>query len=439
VILLGFNYNYWSRFSIFPLILVILLFLGNSSAYSQDADTDSGEDSTGTTIIYPEKIPSNKTWEKIVSFPGAVVFFPFKIVFRGAEAAFDVDYEVPYASWVADMAVSDDGRRSLLPTYGSRRGGGLKYKHNGLISENSVFDITSTIWFKNRTMQRIRIRDLDLPGGIAAAGLKAAYLVLPDERFYGIGMDSEKEGKTNFAWEQFSLDFSLGRKFSRKLKTDVIFTYQRNNILPGRDNSIPSTIDLYDNNSLPGLETGIEFTGGNLSIEFDSRNHPGIPTAGWELSLGGGLLRQYSEGRFGFWESTVDVKRYVHLFYGRYMVFRVAARRAQPFSDREIPFYYLSELGRWETIRGFSRSRFRDNDLLLGSIEYRWPLTPKFLHALIFVDAGKVSEDILDDIAKDDYEITYGIGILGWYLNGVLIRAELAKSGERFRFNLEFN
>lgn len=439
MILLGFNYNYWSRFSIFPLILVILLFLGNSSAYSQDADTDSGEDSTGTTIIYPEKIPSNKTWEKIVSFPGAVVFFPFKIVFRGAEAAFDVDYEVPYASWVADMAVSDDGRRSLLPTYGSRRGGGLKYKHNGLISENSVFDITSTIWFKNRTMQRIRIRDLDLPGGIAAAGLKAEYLVLPDERFYGIGMDSEKEGKTNFAWEQFSLDFSLGRKFSRKLKTDVIFTYQRNNILPGRDNSIPSTIDLYDNNSLPGLETGIEFTGGNLSIEFDSRNHPGIPTAGWELSLGGGLLRQYSEGRFGFWESTVDVKRYVHLFYGRYMVFRVAARRAQPFSDREIPFYYLSELGRWETIRGFSRSRFRDNDLLLGSIEYRWPLTPKFLHALIFVDAGKVSEDILDDIAKDDYEITYGIGILGWYLNGVLIRAELAKSGERFRFNLEFN
>jgi len=437
--LLAYNYKYWSRFYIFSLILIIFFFLLDSYAYGQGIDTESGEDSTGSTVIYPEKIPSNKTWEKIVSFPGAVVFFPFRIVYLTAQAAFNADYELPYASWAADMAVSDDGRRSLLPTYGSRRGGGLKYKHNGLISENSIFDITSTIWFKNRSMQRIRIRDLDLPGGIAAAGLKAEYLVLPDERFYGIGMDSKKEGETNFAWEQFSLEFSLGRRLSRKLTTDFILAYQRNNILSGRDNSISSTTDLYDNNSLPGLETGIEFTGGYLSIVFDSRNHPGIPTAGWEIALGGGLLRQYSKGRFGFWESSLDARRYVHLFYNRYMVFRVAARRVEPFSDKEIPFYYLSELGRWETIRGFSRSRFRDNDLLLGSVEYRWPLTPKFLHALIFVDAGKVSDDILDDITEDEYEITYGIGILGWYQNGVLIRAELAKSGERFRFNLEFN
>jgi outer membrane protein assembly factor BamA len=164
-----------------------------------------------------------------------------------------------------------------------------------------------------------------------------------------------------------------------------------------------------------------------------------MPTAGWELSLGAGILKQQGDNNYGYWEASVDIKRYVHLFNDRYMVFRTATRNVEPFSEREIPFYHLSQIGQWKTIRGFSRSRFRDKDLLLGSVEYRWPLAPRFLHALIFVDAGKVSDDVLDNINKKNYEITYGIGILGWYQNGVLIRAELGRSADQIRFNLNFN
>jgi hypothetical protein len=435
----GLNGLFRHGFRIVVLSLVIISGSAFPGARCLETDTFADGDSAESKIDYPKKIPSRATWEKIVSFPGAIVFFPFKVIYIATEAAFELDYEVPYVSWVADIMVSDNGRRSLLPTYGSLRGGGLKYKHKGLISENSIFDITSTIWLKNRSMQRIRIRDLDLAGGAATAGLKAEYLILPDERFYGTGMNSEKEGKTNFAWEKISLDLSLGRKFSQKVKADLVFTYQRNNILPGRENSIPSTTDIYDDISIPGLETGIELAGGDFEIKIDSRNHPGVSTAGWEISLEAGLLWQFENREFGFWESSFDIKRYVHLFYNRYMVFRTAAQNVDPLSERNIPFYYLSEIGQWNTIRGFSRSRFRDRDLLLGSVEYRWPLTPYFLHALIFVDAGKVSGDIFDSITENNFEITYGIGILGWYQNGVLIRAEIGKSKDQFRFNLNFN
>ncbi|UCE67087.1 MAG: BamA/TamA family outer membrane protein [Candidatus Zixiibacteriota bacterium] len=324
------------RFSFFNLFafLIIILCFGFSSAHCLETGTNSGKDSTESPTDYPQKIPSRTTWEKIVSFPGAVIFVPFKIIYMTSKIAFDIDYEVPYFSKIADLMVSNDGRRSLLPTYGSRRGGGLKYKHKGLISERSVFDITSTIWMRNRSMQRIRFRDLDLHGGVVTAGFNAEYFLLPDERFYGIGMDSEKNGKTNFAWEKISFNFSIGKRFFERLNFKGVFAYQRNNILPGRDNTIPSTTDIYDDISLPGLETGIELTGGNLGIEFDSRNHPGRPTAGWELSLGAGLLQQSGGDRFGFWESSFDIKRYVHLFYHRYMVFRIAARSAKPLPNK---------------------------------------------------------------------------------------------------------
>lgn len=421
------------------LSLAIILSPGFQNALCIEAEGYSGSDSTEIQTEYPGKISSKATWEKVVSFPGAVVFFPFRVVYKVTEKAFGTEYEVPLVGKVADVMTSDDGRRSLYPTYGSRRGAGLKYKHKALFSQRSVFDITTTAWLRNRSMYRIRLRDADLFGGIATAGFMAKYALMPDERFYGIGMDSEKNDKSNFSWEQTSIEISLGKRIATRLNSNVFFRYQRNNIFPGRDNSIPLTSDYYDAVTLPGLETGVEFFEGELEVGYDSRNHPGNPTGGWEIYLSGGYQRQYRYDDYKFWDSSVDIRRYLHLFYGRYIVLRGAIGVTRPLSGMEIPFYHLNEIGSWSTIRGFSRGRFRDRDLVMGSLEYRWPLTPNFLHALIFVDAGKVSRDIFENISEGDYEITYGLGLMGWNSEGILIRAELGISSDQIRFNLDFN
>jgi hypothetical protein len=429
------------RFGLRTIVLSLFIISGSAfpGARCLETDTYADGDSVDSQTGYPRKIPSKTTWEKLVSLPGAVIFFPFQVVYEVTESAFGTEYEVPLIGKIADLMTSDDGRRSLLPTYGSRRGGGLKYRHKGLFKRRSVFDITTTVWLRNRSMYRIRIREVDLFGGIATTGFMAKYTLMPDEKFYGLGMDSNKDDKSNFSWERTSVEISLGKRLTARLNSNLILGYQRNNILPGRDHSIPLTSDKYNSTTLPGLESGAELLGGEFEVTYDSRNHPGKPTGGWEIFLGGGYQRQYRDDNFKYWESSVDITRYAHLFFNRYMVLRTAASVARPLSGMEVPFYHLNQIGRWGTVRGFSRGRFRDRDLLLGSLEYRWPLTPNFLHALIFVDAGKVSRDIFENISDGDYEITYGLGLIGWSHEGILIRAEIGKSADQIRFNLDFN
>ncbi|UCC81074.1 MAG: BamA/TamA family outer membrane protein [Candidatus Zixiibacteriota bacterium] len=426
-------------FSAVFFLTIIISSFGFFDAHCSEAYDNPVGDSTESDAGYPRKVSSKATWEKIVSFPGAVVFFPFQVVYAVTEKAFGTEYEVPLVGKIADLMASDDGRRSLYPTYGSRRGGGLKYKHKGLLSRGSVFDITTTAWIRNRSMYRIRFRDVDIIGGVASTGFTVRYMLMPDEKFYGLGMDSEKDDKSNFSWEQTSIELSLGKRFLDRLKSNITLAYQRNNILPGRDRSIPLTSDIYNSRTLPGLESGVELMGGNFEVTYDSKNHPGRPTGGWEIFINGGYQLQTRDDDFEYLESSMDITRYVHLFYNRYMVFRAAARTARPFSGKKVPFYHLSQMGLWSTVRGFSRGRFRDRDLVMGSLEYRWPLTPNYLHALIFVDAGKVSLDIFENISEGDYEISYGVGLIGWSHEGILIRAEIGKSSDQIRFNLNFN
>ena len=80
---------------------------------------------------------------------------------------------------------------------------------------------------------------------------------------------------------------------------------------------------------------------------------------------------QTDDDLYGYWKQTIDLTHHLHLFYDRVLVTRIAAERTQAIDNREIPFYRLCELGRKESIRGFTRGRFRDLDMLMGSIEYR--------------------------------------------------------------------
>lgn len=419
--------------------IILLLNLITVNAFGESPDNEAKNDTMLIQIDYPKRLPARTTWEKIASFPGAIMFIPFQLTYWAAQAAMGVEYEVPFVVKIADLMIADDGSRSLLPTYGPRRGGGVKYKQKNLLSSQSIMDITATVGLRNRSMYRFRFRDIDISNGKFKAGFLAKYTLMPDEKFYGLGMKSDEENESNFAWEQISVELSIGKRYFDKIKADVFLEYQRNNILKGRDDTLPSTTELYNNATLPGLEAGIELAGGRFEFAFDSKNHPGKPTAGWEILLSGGALRETDGNRYGFWESSVDIKRYFHLFYGRYLIFRAAVRTTEPFSKREVPFFYYSQIGRWSTIRGFTRGRFRDRDLLLGSIEYRWPLMPKFLDASLFIDAGQVGHDLLNDFSGDDFEITYGIGLIGWQDGGTIVKAEIGKSSEQIRFNLKFN
>ena len=132
------------------------------------------------------------------------------------------------------------------------------------------------------------------------------------------------------------------------------------------------------------------------------------------------------------------MRQHIHLFYNRSLALRLAGEITEPFSDREVPFYYLSELGRGETIRGFSRGRFRARDMVLGSLEYRYPIWAK-ADAILFVDVGQVAEDIFNDLSTDNFEVGYGGGVRIWGKEGLVTSFVIGKSSDGFRVYFGLN
>ena len=117
---------------------------------------------------------------------------------------------------------------------------------------------------------------------------------------------------------------------------------------------------------------------------------------------------------------------------------RIATELTEPFSDKQIPFYYLSELGRHETIRGFGRGRFRANDMILASLEYRYPIWRR-IDATFFVDTGKVSNNLADEFNTDNLEVTFGAGLRLFNRNGLILKTEFGRSDDGVRYYFSLN
>ena len=117
---------------------------------------------------------------------------------------------------------------------------------------------------------------------------------------------------------------------------------------------------------------------------------------------------------------------------------RIAGEIAEPFAGKRIPFYYLSELGEQETIRGFTRGRFRDNDVILSSLEYRYPIWRRF-DAGLFVDFGQVSPNVFENISRKDFHTGFGGTLYFWLNERAVVRFIAGRSKERTRLYFSVN
>ena len=111
---------------------------------------------------------------------------------------------------------------------------------------------------------------------------------------------------------------------------------------------------------------------------------------------------------------------------------------AQLRDDHEIPLREFVTLGRKQHLRGFARTRFRGRYGWWGSAEYRYPVwgykdTGVSLLSSLFVDVGRVADDLLDPLRKRPY-YNGGIAIRGEHWSLAIFRFELAMSSEGLQF-----
>ena len=272
------------------------------------------------------------------------------------------------------------------------------------------------------------------------------YHLQPDEAFFGIesafenGSDVDDD-RTNYLLEQSFGEVKLGADVGDRFSAKAVAGYEVNSARGGKNERYTSLSEVANAQTLPGFESEVGLTRLELEVRSDYRNRGVRPTSGGVALLRGGFFedtgRHDSDFQYGFWKLTADVSQHLHLFYDRTLILRLAGEVTEPMaSDKVIPFYYLSELGREETVRGFQRGRFREENMVLGSAEYRYPVW-EILDAFLFADAGKVFAD--SKFSDSDWKVGYGFGLEIWGKTDVMTSLALGISEDGLRIYFGLN
>jgi outer membrane protein assembly factor BamA len=75
---------------------------------------------------------------------------------------------------------------------------------------------------------------------------------------------------------------------------------------------------------------------------------------------------------------------------------------------QEVPFFMQQAVGGSNSLRGYRQDRFRDKNLLLFNLEYRWEVMELF-DLVAFGDGGRVFSR-RSDIGLDDMRGSVGLG-----------------------------
>jgi hypothetical protein len=395
--------------------------------------------------VYPEKVRSRAAWEYIVNLPGYILYLPFWLVYSAVMPVIGLADTSNFLPRIKDFLVSDDGKRMAFPMYESQYGLGVVYSQRDLFTPLCELQISGMMGLWWRRYFSVEVRRFAL-GGPVHAGIGGHYMLWTDAPFFGIGNDTRVSERTNFAHRQPSLWASVGLDLGKRLSGDFAFRFERNAISAGRNPNFESTTDWpHDRGEmLPGLEGRAEYLALDLKLEHFSLIQRERSAGGWSLRGGASLYDQLNGDSYNFYKGYLDVTRYIHLFYGRTLSLRAAFEVSRPYKDGEVPFYYLSRLGRRETIRGYTRDRYHDRDSALYSVEYRYPLIKRpsgspSMNAILFVDWGKVSPDLFKDPFFKGFHTSYGGGFRIFDQKNLNLSFLVAKSRDGYRVYLLFN
>jgi outer membrane protein assembly factor BamA len=155
--------------------------------------------------------------------------------------------------------------------------------------------------------------------------------------------------------------------------------------------------------TIPGSKGGI-VSGLGLVTIYDSRNNVFNPDRGWW----GELVIYHDDpltgSTFNYTRIALDVCKFFH-----YKENILALNAYSIYSDSDVPFFQMANLGGQKKMRGFYEGRYRDNNALVFQAEYRRHLF-WLLGVTVFADAGQVAYRY-DRFNGKNWRYTYGAGL----------------------------
>jgi hypothetical protein len=323
-----------------------------------------------------------------------------------------------------------------LPT-GGGFGLGLQYERAGLWGDRAVFSASGVTSF--RLYQSYEAR-LDFPelGAHSFASASLGYRNLPQEDFFGLGPHSGRGDRTDFLYEDGTVELTGGVRPRPWLRLGGQAAWLRVNVGPGTDARFSNTEIRFDETAAPGLTRQPNFLRTGFFAEVDRRDAPGNPRAGGVYRVEFSDYQDRSLGAFGFRRFGAEVEQYVPFNAGqRVVAFRFRTSLDDAKQGQEVPFYFQNTLGGPDDLRGFQAYRFRDRNLMLFNVEYRWRVWSG-LDLALFGDAGEVFHRRQDfDLGR--LEADFGTGFRFHTAHNLICRVDVAHGREGTRLFIKLN
>jgi outer membrane protein assembly factor BamA len=252
------------------------------------------------------------------------------------------------------------------------------------------------------------------------------YEHFPQEDFYGMGFESLRDNETSYGFDSTDIVLRGLVKPVPWIRLGSTFGYLRPDIGSGSDKRVPSIEQLFTDSDAPGLAGNTKYVHTTMFAEVDRRDIPGNPTSG-------GVYRT----SFGYWDDRrFDALLVQHVPLAASRAHVLTGRLGTSYVNNEagerVPFYFLAYVGGVDTIRSFDEFRFKDENALWMTAEYRWRFH-RYASVVTFVDAGKVDRD-WQDLTFTGLKKGYGFGFRGHTRTQTLARVDFGfGGGEGFR------
>jgi hypothetical protein len=322
----------------------------------------------------------------------------------------------------------------LAPAVGSiYHGGGLGLGANyrKYFGDNTFWNVKGLYSLKNYKLFEAKAESRDHLGKRLSFGSRLGWRDATQVGYYGLGTNTAREARTNFRFQQTSLDgHAIFKPMSWvPLKASVAYEHYNTTQGQGRD---PSIETRHTPQTAPGLGSDPSFVHGQLSAGIDWR-----PAA--DYTRKGGLYqatfhdyRSNEGGLYSFQRLDGDLVQHVPLLRETWVV-SMRGRVQTTLNDNDlVPYFLLPALGSGRTLRAFDNDRFRDRHSLLMSAEFRWIPNPFGLDMALFYDAGKVTSR-RRDLNFKGLKSDVGIGARFHGPFSTPLRVELAVGNEGWR------
>jgi hypothetical protein len=319
------------------------------------------------------------------------------------------------------------GRDGLYPklgslTIGSGFAAGAGYRTRDVFKRYGTLDVWTAGSRTKYWAAEARATFPELAGGRIAAEGYASRRDYPEERFFGVGSDSQRKNETDYL---LLTDTVGGRVGVRPTSTVLVgggLDYIKSYVGHGKSDTLPSVSDIFDSGSAPGLAGGTDFLRSFAFVEVDNR-HPKNLRKGGLYRLNFSHYDDQDLHAYSFNRVDVDVMQAIsflserRVFVGRAVITGTDANAGQ-----QVPFYLMPTLGGDDTLRGFHPYRFRGPDALLLQGEYRFEIWSG-LDGALFYDTGKVAQRF-SDLDLNHLEHDYGFGFRFNTDAGVVLRVD---------------